>query len=202
MSEQQISKLAGALTEHQDYFSVMSTEDRQWAIQNTKDAITLFAEAVKTRVKVEVKKLLRFREEFSVGPLKKRFVPDEFFKTRKGLYLWNDMQRVLKNASPVESAGAGKLCSFDLTRNAYDRNIKAELPERHEVELWQIAELIEAQKNGEEGRLLTNGYANIFYVAGCAVRVDWPSAYREWRVNGWGLGGLYWRAGRRVFSCN
>ncbi len=51
MSEQQkqISKLAGALTEHQRHFGEMPIEDRQWVIQNTKDAIILFAEAVKNR---------------------------------------------------------------------------------------------------------------------------------------------------------
>lgn len=201
MSEQQqISKLTGALVEHQYHFGAMSTEDRQWVIQNTKSAIALFAEAVKNRT--EVKKLLHFREEFSVGPLKKRFVPNEFFTNRQGLYLWNGMQRVLKNALTVESAGAGKLRSFDLTGNAYDHDIKAELPERHEVELWQIAELIETQKNGKEGRLLTNGYTNIFYVAGCAVYVFWHADHRKWNVRGWELDDDDWYADLRVFSCN
>ena len=50
MSEQQqISKLAGALTEHQHHFGAMPIEDRQWVIQNTKDAITLFTQAVRNR---------------------------------------------------------------------------------------------------------------------------------------------------------
>ena len=51
MSEQrkQISKLAAALVEYQDNFGSMSTADRQWAIQNTKEAIGLFAKAVKNR---------------------------------------------------------------------------------------------------------------------------------------------------------
>ena len=51
MSEQQnqISVLAGALVTHQRRFSKMPTEDRQWAIQNTEEAIGLFAEAVKNR---------------------------------------------------------------------------------------------------------------------------------------------------------
>ena len=49
MSEQQISKLAGSLVEHQRYFSEMPTEDRQWTIQHTKDAIALFVEVVKNR---------------------------------------------------------------------------------------------------------------------------------------------------------
>ena len=143
-----------------------------------------------------------FREEVSVASLTKRFVPDEFFTTRPGLYLYNDMQRVLKGARVVQSAGAVVLRSFDLTQDAYDRDIKAELPEHHEVELWQVANLIEAQMKGEDGPLLTNGYANIFYVAGCAVSVHWSAGYRKWRVRGWRLDDGGWRAGFRVFSRN
>ncbi|MFA6275071.1 MAG: hypothetical protein WCX70_02925, partial [Candidatus Paceibacterota bacterium] len=59
-------------------------------------------------------------------------------------------------------------------------------------------------KNGENGVLLNNGYANIFYIrdqAGVlrAVRVGWSdggwylSAYSALRPNGW-------RGGRQVFS--
>ena len=153
---------------------------------------------------VEGKKtVLNFREEVSVGPLKKRFVPNEFFVTRdEGLHLYNNMQHVLKNAQIVESAEAAKLRCFDLTMNAYDKEIKAELPQRREVALWQIAHLIEAQKNGEDGSLLTNGHANIFYVAGYAVNVNWHTADRRWCVSSWGLVGVSWDAGDRVFSSN
>ncbi len=49
MSEQQVAKLAGAIVEHQRHFNSMSTDDRQWAIQNTVDAIKLFAESVGRR---------------------------------------------------------------------------------------------------------------------------------------------------------
>ena len=145
---------------------------------------------------------LSFHEETTVGPLTKRFVPNEFFTAQQGLYLWNDMQRVLKNAQAVDpvKTEATKLRSFDLTKNAYDKKIKAELSGNCEVELWQIAELIEAQKNGEDGSLLTNGYANIFYVADFAVGVHWGADDREWNVAGWRLVGGRWRAGSRVFS--
>ncbi len=149
------------------------------------------------------KSVLNFHEEVLVPPLLKRFVPNEFFTTRKGLYLWNDMQRVLRDAQIVEpTQGAVKFRSFNLAKNAYDREIKTELPGNHEVELWQIAELIEAQKSGEDGPLLTNGYANIFYVAGYAVSVRWNAVDREWHVGGWALGVGRWGAGGRVFSRN
>ena len=147
--------------------------------------------------------VLAFREDLSVGPPTKRFVPNEFFITRPGLYLWNDMQRVLKDAKAVEpSEATAKLKSFDLTKKSYDKQIKAELPEHHEVELWEIAELIEAQKEGGDGPLLTNGYANIFYVAGFAVDVNWYADDRGWFVNAWELDDYRWGQGDRVFSSN
>ncbi len=81
MSEQQkqISKLAGALTEHQDNFGAWSTENRQWVIQNTVAAISLFAEAVKNRAGVEVKKLLKFIRPVSLPAIPK-FVASEKFR--------------------------------------------------------------------------------------------------------------------------
>lgn len=146
--------------------------------------------------------ILNFHEDVLVGPLTKQFVPNESFKNRPGLYLWNDMSRVLRSAQIVKSAEATKSRSFDLTKDAYDRDIKAELPTKHEIELWQIAELIGAQEKGEDGSLLTNGYANIFYVAGCAVRVRWDAGRREWFVSDWGLDDDQWHRGPRVFSSN
>ncbi len=81
MSEQQkqISKLAGALTEHQHHFGAMSTEDRQWAIQNTAAAIGLFADAVMNRAEVEIKKLLKFIRAVSLPAIPK-FVAAEKFR--------------------------------------------------------------------------------------------------------------------------
>lgn len=80
MSEQQnqISKLAGALTEHQSHFGEMSVEDRQWAIQNTVVAISFFAEAVKNRTVAEVKKLLKFIRQVSLPAIPKFVTADKF----------------------------------------------------------------------------------------------------------------------------
>lgn len=81
MSEQQnqISKLAGALTEHQRHFGAMATEDRQWVIRNTVAAIALFVEAVKLRGEVEAKKLLTFLRTVSF-PAADNFVAAEKFR--------------------------------------------------------------------------------------------------------------------------
>lgn len=51
MSEQlpQVSTLVGKLVEHQRWFELLSSSNRQWAIANTVDAIGLFVKAVEDR---------------------------------------------------------------------------------------------------------------------------------------------------------
>jgi len=95
MSEQQkqCSKLAGALTEHQNRFSAMSTKDRQWVIQNTVEAIAIFAEAVKNRATTataEVKKLLQFLFSFNVEATEEFIAKEKFVegKTIDGVSIY------------------------------------------------------------------------------------------------------------------
>lgn len=45
-----------------------------------------------------------------------------------------------------------------------------------------------------------DGYANLFYVASCVVRVRWYGGGREWHVGAWERDGGEWSAGNRVFS--
>ena len=49
MTEQQAPKLVASFVEHQDAFIGLPSEDAQWAIQNTVEAIGLFVTAVKNR---------------------------------------------------------------------------------------------------------------------------------------------------------
>jgi len=83
MSEQQpqVSKMAGALVEHQRAFEVMPVGDRQWVITNTVAAIVLFAEAVRNRpisAVAEAKKLLKFLFSFNARAVKKFVVKEKF----------------------------------------------------------------------------------------------------------------------------
>lgn len=133
--------------------------------------------------------------------------PQAFYKTRTGLWVYDGFKtRVVAKAKSVENLDAGTLLVYDLAKNAYDREIKPELPEGHvfdESDLCaRIQQMIEKQPNGEAGDLLNNGYANIFYLAGCVVGVDWSAGDREWSVGTWGLDGVSWSAGIRVFSRN
>jgi len=61
MTEQQIPVIVARLVEHQSEFSLMSTEDAQWVIQNTKPAITLFVEAINNRSKDTPESVERIR---------------------------------------------------------------------------------------------------------------------------------------------
>lgn len=96
----------------------------------------------------------------------------------------------------------------DLTKCSLDEEILRDLggADKAEVTLAGIYELMKLQPNGEDGALLTNGYANIFYV-NCddgvlrAVSVDWNGD--GWDVDADRVGDeLRWNAGHRVFSRN
>lgn len=147
-------------------------------------------------------------EPIMLATQEEKFDPHTFFTYR------NDQVRlralhpfpsyVLRAASLVSSGPAARLSVYELARSAYDREIMAELPQDPLVELWQIAELMRRQPQGQDGILLNNGYANIFYVNGVhgrvfAVGVRWYND--EWRVLAWKLDeGACWGAGCRVFS--
>jgi predicted metal-dependent peptidase len=93
-----------------------------------------------------------------------------------------------------------------LKKNSLDKPILAELGDKAETTLSAIWELLTKQPNGESGVLLTNGYANIFYVRD-AKGVLWAVGAR-WSSGGWyvcassveGPGG--WNEGSQVFSRN
>jgi hypothetical protein len=57
-----------------------------------------------------------------------------------------------------------ELVFHDLERPALDQAIRAKLSANHVISIDQFLDLIEAQKNGQDGPLLVNGYANIAYI--------------------------------------
>ncbi len=136
----------------------------------------------------------------------KPFNAAAFYQTGTGLYVYDSfVDRLdLSARQTVDSAPERPYVASLLKANAYDKDIRKELPETHLSTLEDIAGLTEAQPGGKSGFLLNNGSANIFYVEGkngevFAVRVGWLADYRQWGVLGWRLGeGGYWRAGLRV----
>lgn len=95
-----------------------------------------------------------------------------------------------------------------LRKSSVDGPIIAELggEEKSETTLTEMFFLMEKQKNGEDGVLLNNGYANIFYVRDQtgvlrAVNVGWNDD--GWYVNAFSVESPYrWHGGRQVFSRN
>ena len=92
----------------------------------------------------------------------------------------------------------------------YDAEIRAEIGEDQVFSADEFTAIIKTlttkQSKGEDGTLLTNGYANIFYVRDAegelrAVSVNWHAGYRGWRVSAYSVARQgRWLAGLHVFS--
>jgi hypothetical protein len=139
-----------------------------------------------------------FGEEQTVIVSRQGFDLRSFFESRQGLHIdrffVGEANALLVRVNPPLNA---LLKYRDLSRNAYDREIKTSLPEYYKTELWTIAQMITAQEGGKGGALLNDGRANIFYVADFIVRVCWRADLGEWRVRHEYPG--RWRTGTRVF---
>jgi hypothetical protein len=179
------------------------------------DKVTLEFEAATASVKVKVtrpvRKFLGSSRQVDLPARTMPFDATTFYKTRAGLYIWDDfVSRIVSAAQPVESLNQASLYSFDLARDATDKQIRAELPAEHVFEdtglfCTNLAGMIERQPDSIAGDLINNGYSNIFYVRGksgvvFAVRVYWFADDWRWFVCADALGGGRWVAGYRVFS--
>jgi len=93
-----------------------------------------------------------------------------------------------------------------LKKDSLDKPILDELGCTKETTLANIRELLKKQPKGESGKLLTNGYANIFYVRDAvsvlwAVGVYWLGV--GWRVHAYSVSSPNeWGGGYQVFSRN
>ncbi len=118
---------------------------------------------------------------------------NEFFRTRHGLDVRDSFHERFDLEAPSQSTGGRPYVASLLKSNAYDRDIRRQLPENHLSTLEDIAGFIEDQPNGKKGVLLTKDYANIFYVLGknsqvFVVYVCWYSATHRWVVRVFDLG--------------
>jgi len=140
------------------------------------------------------------------------FLTGKYFTTRSGLWVSSDFRSKITSAYPeaLVPQGLGGVESFNLESNSYDRDIIVRMNGEGEVRKHaftpdQVAGLIDLQKNGESGRLLANGYSNLFYMVGknaglFVVNVAWYADDRKWGVYAWKLGEVGgWYAGDRVF---
>lgn len=137
------------------------------------------------------------RDKFVVNTGKKALV--------KISYLGNNFQNWFLGKIE-EPAVKMSLRYAELVESSVDGPILAELGDTAETTLAQMHALMERQKNGENGALLNNGHANIFYVRDINGRLR--AMYVRWRGDGWDVGARSvahpdeWCDGYRVFSCD
>ncbi|MCX6787004.1 MAG: hypothetical protein NTY93_00530 [Candidatus Kaiserbacteria bacterium] len=193
MSEQQkqCSKLAGALTEHQHHFGAMSTEDRQWAIQNTVAAITLFAEAVKNRATIEVKKLLQFLFNFTAEAVEEFNAKEKFVegKTVDGVSIYwlgenfkkNFCNKIEKNVAKTELKIHKLLEAARNLSKDDEPGIIPELGGKHETKLAQFFQILAYKQQKKD---FTWVIAYIYDENGnlWTVGADWYSGRGGWFI--------------------
>ena len=139
------------------------------------------------------------------------FTKDSFFRDGPAkLYFWGNFENWVLRAIPETVPGIEcALTKTELTKAMTDLEILSELGQPKPFSVAEFAavirDLIGRQSKGEEGVLLANGYANIFYVQlederVVAVSVYWDSDDRDWYLYADGLDAYRWSDGRCVFS--
>jgi len=212
MAEKQIQKFAGRVVEHQDLFGELSTEDLQWSIQNSPEAIALMCKAIAERERQE-KKLLVLLGTALVPSTNGFVVRDKCVvntsdeATVKIAWLGDNFKKWFLDKTE-EPADGSQLRYHELLEWSLDLPIIVSLggEEKAETTLAQMFSLIEKQGKGQDGVLLTNGCTNIFYVRD--VNGGLLAVYVYWYSIGWDVGAYSvespngWCAGSHVFSSN
>ncbi|OGZ52786.1 MAG: hypothetical protein A3B25_02935 [Candidatus Ryanbacteria bacterium RIFCSPLOWO2_01_FULL_48_26] len=212
MTAKQTPILLGRFVEHQDYFNSLLTEDAQWAIQNPKDAAALCVTAIKNRTNgaPKTERTYQILRPVAQPPATNRsFRADDTFFNKKSGVKMGEHSSNFKNwyaSKTEENAPEGMLVPLTPTQNVSDKEIIADIggEEKAEVTLTEIWRLIERQANGEEGILLNNGRANIFYVRDVNLVLRAVDVYRNdnWLVHASALDDYGWHSDYRVFSRN
>jgi hypothetical protein len=217
-TKQQIPVIAARITEFQEGFESLPTEDAQWVIMNGKEAVALFVSAVVNRAKTVVQTVATLLSAvvstFAVSATTEKFVAKDKFKvdtSRKAKvkisYLGDNFKEWFLGKEEDPFAGS-TINGRKLEKSSVDGPILAELGgnEVAETTLTEMYAAMAAQPNGESGNLLNNGWANIFYIKdvnGTLRTVD-----VHWSGDGWYVRAYSvedpgeWYADRRVFSRN
>lgn len=160
----------------------------------------------------ESRPLLKFLDTMPIPATTKKFVVADHFKKNNAdgvviSIIWDGFQSLCGAVVEEPIKEAIELRRHKLLRSETDKPIIVELGGEAAVETFFAAiwELMKLQKNGGKGKLLTNGYANIFYVRVkgvlLVVRVVWDGF--GWYVFAYSVEGLNTGdAGVQVFSSN
>ena len=192
------------------------TADRIQAIWNMIGGEEMVTALIQGRAKLEVKlfQILNWLGTTTTSATTEKFVAKEKFRMDskevkfQGFYGSFEENFLSGNSKIEEPLSEQELRYGNLTKNSVDGPIIDELGGKVKAEttLTELHDLLKKQGNGEEGDLLTNRYANIFYIRGTfgvlrAVLVSW---YNDgWYVNAYSVeSSVDWLAGFRVFSRN
>lgn len=185
MNEKESDKFMGILVEHRSEFLGLSTDDAQWAIQNPKEAIVMYVEVIKSRNKSSAQ-LLDFLGTIEVLVTTKKFIARDHFIVDKSdeakvkiSYLGDTFRKEFLDKTEEPFVGS-TLQYMKLRKSSVDTPIIAEIggEEKAETTLTEMFACIAEQVNGEEGALVVNGWANVFYIRNThsvlrAVRCCW-----------------------------
>ena len=192
------------------------TVDKIQAIWNMVGGEEMVDALIQGRAKLEVKlvQILNWIGTTTISATTEKFVAkDKFRKDSKEVKfygIWNNFTEwfLSGNGKIEEPIDEKELRYGKLIKYSLDGPIVEELggEAKAETTLTELHDLLKKQANGEEGDLLTNGYANIFYVKDTsgvlrAVDVHWDDAGWIVAANSVEHPGD-WSVGYRVFSRN
>ncbi|MFA5886660.1 MAG: hypothetical protein WC863_02670 [Patescibacteria group bacterium] len=172
-TEQQIPVIAARLVEYQKEFSKLPSEDAQWLMNHTKEAISIFVNAVINRaepvVQIITNLLSCFFSTFTVPATTEKFVAKDKFKVDVGekakvkiAYLGDNFKDWF--LGKIEDPFIGSIIyGRRLGKDSVDGPILEKLGgnEAAEITLTEIYAAMEARPNDESGSL-RNDRANIF----------------------------------------
>jgi hypothetical protein len=168
----------------------------------------------KLKIKVIKESILNWLGTTTTSATTEKFVSmDKFVKDSKEVKfyaIWGNFTNwFLTDDGKIEEPISEQTLRYgNLTNNSIDGPIIEELcgEAKAETTLSELYDLLKKQPKGEDGDLLTNGRANIFYIKDRsvvlrAVRVDWDDG--GWVVCAYSVEDPdEWNAGNRVFSRN
>lgn len=183
------------------------------ALKSKSNFIPQMAEKIAEMIAGVPKRVLKYLKlaEENVKISSPSFSKAKFFGSEYGVKIWmgdNFKSWILPEILETVPAFEGNFSSFDFTKSMYDSEIREEIGEgtiTPDEWLAKTRVLILEQPKGEQGHLISNGYANIDYIrlkSGkvVAVAADWNSGSREWYLHAYDLDGDRWSDGGRVFS--
>lgn len=214
MAEQRkCKKLVAVLVEHQESFGIMSDKNCQWAIQNPKDAVALFVNAVENRAisaVAEAKKLLQFLFSFSAKAIEKFVAKEKFVegKTIDGVSIAWLGENFKKNflGKTEKSVETAELKVHALLEDARDLpkddepGIIPELAGKHEINLAHFHQLL-AHKQQRKDFSWVVGYILDGNDVLWAVLARWDAGSDGWNVEAHSIEDPdRWNAGDQVVS--